>query len=168
LATLRAFLDTFLAPARHRFGRLGPKNSILLERRGWSVFAVVEQENTGRLATVRVASPGASGGTVVDLLFASAGIEDEVTAHAQPFELFPGLLVPVATRGDLIAMKVLSRDDRTRPRDIGDLRSLLANANSSDRERAKLMLETIERRGFHRGRRLCEAFAELLDAQANE
>ncbi|MBT9555459.1 MAG: hypothetical protein IV100_05480, partial [Myxococcales bacterium] len=30
LGTLRAFLDIFLAPVRHRFGRLGPKISILL------------------------------------------------------------------------------------------------------------------------------------------
>jgi hypothetical protein len=31
LATLRAFLDFFLAPVRHRFGLLGPKIINLLE-----------------------------------------------------------------------------------------------------------------------------------------
>jgi hypothetical protein len=79
---------------------------------------VLEQEHTGRLATVRVATPGSSGGTVVDLLFASSGVETEIAERAESFELFPGLVVPVSTRGDLIAMKVLSRDDATRLSDL--------------------------------------------------
>ena len=73
----------------------------------------MEQEATSRLATVRLVSPGqTASGVVVDLLFASSGIEPEIVAAADPLEVFPGVTLPVACRGHLIALKTLSRDDR--------------------------------------------------------
>jgi hypothetical protein len=45
----------------------------------YRLLASIEQEETGRLATVRLGSPPAvSGDVVVDLLFASSGIEPEI------------------------------------------------------------------------------------------
>ena len=62
--TLRAFLDTFLAPVRHRFGRLGPEISTLLLA---SVFGCAEESSVpvGRLArpnSVALVCEGQNGG----------------------------------------------------------------------------------------------------------
>ena len=47
-----------------------------LQGRGYQVLTVVEQTAQGRLATVRLQPPGRSPrGVVIDLLFASSGIE---------------------------------------------------------------------------------------------
>jgi len=52
----------------------------------------VEQEATRRLATIRLIPPGErERGVVVDLLFASSGIEREIVAGAQVVEVMAGL-----------------------------------------------------------------------------
>ena len=91
---------------------------------------------------------------VVDLLFASSGIEPEVAAAAEPLEIVPDVRLPVATVGHLIALKVLARDDATRPQDYADLRSLLATASRTDLESARSAVRLIQERGFHRDRDL--------------
>lgn len=78
---------------------------------GYEVTALVEQEAVGRLATARLALASDPEGPVMDLLFASSGIEQEVVAAAELIELLPGLRVKVAGVAHLIALKVLSRDD---------------------------------------------------------
>ena len=84
-----------------------------LQRGGYQVRAVVEQEERSRFATARLVSPaGAAHGIVVDLLFASSGIEGEVADGAETLEVVPGLQLPVATVGHLLALKTLARDDR--------------------------------------------------------
>src|SRR5688572_14083173 len=51
---------------------------VSLKERGFAILALVEHEALGRLATVRLVSHGeAAAGVVVDLLFASSGIEAE-------------------------------------------------------------------------------------------
>ena len=89
---------------------------------GYELLAAVEQDETGRLATVRLSSPP-GGEVVVDLLFASSGIEPEIARSAEPTEIVPGLTLPIATTGHLIALKLLARDDQSRPQDLADLRA---------------------------------------------
>jgi predicted nucleotidyltransferase len=121
---------------------------------GYRVLATVEQEAVGRLATVRLGVPGeTAAGVVVDLLFASSGIEPEIVASAEPLEVFDGLTVPVARTGDLIALKLLSQDDR-RPQDAIDLQALAAGADDAERTRARNGVAQIVARGFARGRDL--------------
>lgn len=85
---------------------------------GYATLAIIEQETTRRLATARLALPGETArGVVADLLFASSGIEALVVAEAEPLEVLPGVTVPVARTGHLVALKLLSREDRTRPQD---------------------------------------------------
>ena len=136
-----------------------------LIRAGYRVAAQIEQEATGRLATVRLIPPGTAGrsGVVVDLLFASSGIEPELAAAAQLLEVFPGVVVPVATVAHLIALKILARDDRHRPQDRGDLRQLLDVAGEGEIERTREALERIRERGFHRGRDLRSGLESLLE-----
>jgi Nucleotidyl transferase AbiEii toxin, Type IV TA system len=134
-----------------------------LQERGYSVFATVEQQATGRLATVRLIPPGQDPeGIVLDLLFASSGIEPEVTAASELLEVLPGLTLPVARTGHLIALKVLSRDDERRPTDLADLRSLIPRASQEDIEEAERSLSLITKRGYHRDRDLRALFQELL------
>ncbi|MDX1999539.1 MAG: nucleotidyl transferase AbiEii/AbiGii toxin family protein [Thermoanaerobaculia bacterium] len=134
-----------------------------LQARGYSVVAVLEQQATGRLATVRLRPPGGQeGGVVVDLLFASSGVESEVADAAESLEIVPGLVVPVAKIGHLIALKLLARDDRSRPQDSDDLRALVREATEEDLLEARAALTLIEGRGFQRGRALLDLLDDLV------
>ena len=136
-----------------------------LQGRGWRVPTAIEQDAVGRLATVRLAVAAENvGGVVIDLLFASSGIEPEVVAAAEAMDVVPGLSVPVARMGHLIALKVLARDDRTRPQDRVDLVALLGRADAVALGEARTALALVTQRGFHRGRDLPSA----LDAALKE
>lgn len=133
-----------------------------LKSRGYSIDALVEQEAVGRLATVRL-SPSDMDlrGIVVDVLFASSGIEREVVQNAERLRVLEGIEVPVATVGHLIALKVLSRDDVKRSQDLVDLRALLNVASDSDLRLARMALALISERGYARGRDLLRDFESL-------
>ncbi len=130
-----------------------------LNSRGYRILTVLEQEATGRLATVRFQPPeGEAQETILDLLFASSGIEPEIVETATEIEVFPDLKLQVAGVGELLAVKVLARDDKRRPQDLIDIRALLKEATESDLATARRALALIKDRGYHRGRDL---FAEL-------
>jgi hypothetical protein len=132
-----------------------------LVQRGYRLLTALEQDSRGRLAGLRMLSPAVRGtNVVVDLMFASSGIESEIVAAAEPLEIFSGLVVPVATKGHLIALKVLARDDEHRPQDRIDLRELLRVASDEDLAQAVAALELITVRGFNRGRGLMALLGE--------
>jgi hypothetical protein len=133
---------------------------------GYRIESLVEQEAVGRLATARLTRGDEARAPVIDLLFASSGIEPEVVRDATPLEVLPRLTLPVARTGDLLALKVLSRDDERRPQDLVDLRALLKVSSSPDLERAKVSMQLITARGFNRGRDLASALDGLLRAPA--
>jgi predicted nucleotidyltransferase len=136
-----------------------------LQSRGYATVAVLEQEVAGRLATVRL-RPHVEGnlGVLVDLLFASSGIEPEIARMAEPLEILPGLSLPVARIGHLIALKLLARDDRQRPQDLDDLHALLKEAGPYDLAEAREALHLIGERGYNRGKDLGAEFDRLLSA----
>ncbi len=134
---------------------------------GYRMLASIEQDDTGRLATVRLASPLSGGEVVVDLLFASSGIEPEIAAAAEITDVVPGLRLPIATTGHLIALKLLARDDRERPQDQADLRALDAVSTPADYQDALEAVELISARGYDRGRDLVSALSHL-EASAGE
>lgn len=133
-----------------------------LRGRDYGVDALVEQDAVGRLATVRLTRSRQLQAPVIDLLFASSGIEGEVVGEAEPIELLRGLTIGVARSGHLIALKVLSRDDVTRPQDLVDLRALLRVASDAELARARHALVLISERGYHRGRHLMSEMERLL------
>ncbi|MGH9390684.1 MAG: nucleotidyl transferase AbiEii/AbiGii toxin family protein [Vicinamibacteria bacterium] len=134
-----------------------------LKAAGYSIDALVEQEAVGRLATVRLSPTGADlSGIVVDLLFASSGIEREVVRNAERIRVLEGIEVPVARVGHLIALKVLSRDDVKRPQDLVDLRALLKAASDAALNQARTACALISERGYARGRDLLRDFESLL------
>ena len=130
---------------------------------GFSVVSLVEQTAALRLATARLRSSEVGRrGIFVDLLFASSGIEAEVAAAAEDVEIAPGLSLPIARVGHLIALKALARDDRHRPQDYDDLRALALVASHEELERARAAVQAIEALGFARGRRLSADLESLL------
>lgn len=132
---------------------------------GFRALAIVEQEATHRLATARLAPSGdIPPGLMLDLLFASSGIEAEICAEAELLEVFPGSFVPVARIHHLLALKVLSRDDQTRPQDAVDLRQLMSVAHASDLTGALDAVRLIQARGFHRSRDLVQALRDAWHA----
>ncbi len=134
-----------------------------LMARHYQAIAVVEHDTVDRLAMVRLVPPGErSEGVVVDLLFASSGIEPELTAQSERMEVLGGVVVPVAALGHLLALKLLARDDERRPQDAVDLRALLAVADDRERARALEAVWTIQARGFARGRDLVSLLSDLV------
>ncbi len=85
-------------------------------------------------------------------------------AAADPIEAVPGFTLPVARLGHLIAVKVLARDERTRPQDRVDLAALLNRADAAALVEARESLAVVTEREFQRGRDLLAA----LDAAIND
>ncbi|MCC7371793.1 MAG: nucleotidyl transferase AbiEii/AbiGii toxin family protein [Chloroflexi bacterium] len=71
------------------------------------------------------------------------------------------LRLPVASIGHLIALKVLSRNDDTRPQDIIDLHSLLTEATAADLAVAEEALTLITERGYHRDKDLRAEYEQV-------
>ena len=135
-----------------------------LRGRGYSIVAIAEQEAVRRLATLRLLPPGErSGGVIVDLLFASCGIEREVVKASEPIEVIPGLTIQVALGSHLLAMKILSRDDVKRPQDLADIRLLLKAAKDKDLEATQAALQLIHMRGFNRDKDLLRELKALTE-----
>lgn len=126
---------------------------------GYEVRAIVEHEALGRLATARLIAPG--GRVLVDLLFASSGIEESVVREAERIEIIEGLEILVARTGHLIALKLLARDDRHRPQDYDDLLALKARASEADWRLAELAVAAITDTGAARGRDLARSLEQL-------
>jgi len=127
--------------------------------RDYQPGAVIEHQS-GRLATVRLSHLGSTA-SFTDLLFASCGIEPEIVTNAERLEVLPELVIPVATTGHLIAMKLLARDDRLRPADADDINALATIAREPDWVEARAAVELITQRGYGRGRDLDGALAAL-------
>lgn len=134
-----------------------------LRARGYDLEMTLEQTAVDRLSTVRLRRGDSS--ALVDLLFASSGIEPEIVAAAEPIAIEVGLTVPVATRAHLIALKLLSRDDARRYQDAVDLDGLVAHASPAELDLARSAVKLIARRGYHRGRDLEAALDELVGAR---
>lgn len=117
-----------------------------------------EHGESRRLATVRMVSPPREGrGLDVDLMFASSGVETEIVQAAETLEVFPRFYLPVVLAGDLLALKVLAG----RPKDEEDARVLLRALTLAELQRARDILQLIDRRGYHRGKDLLLELAKL-------
>ena len=126
---------------------------------GFALVNAIEHEATGRLAAVRLQrSPGEE----IDLMFALTGIEGDVVQAAEPVEVLSGRTARTATIGHLVAMKLLSVDDR-RPRDAQDLVALLARCDASEQRRAERAVAAIVEAGTARGRPLVDDLRRWME-----
>lgn len=128
---------------------------------GYLTDDVFEQEDSKRMATVRMISPGANP-MFVDLLFASSGIENEIVNSAEEGRLFSNIIIRVATIPALIALKVLSAQE-SRMRDIVDLQSLFEVAKPEDIIEARGLLDLITERGYNRDKDLQKTLDRYLE-----
>lgn len=133
-----------------------------LQQRGYRVLAIVEHTANARLATARLLPPGeGEEGMLVDLLFASSGIEPELVAAALELDVGGAAPVRVVRAGHLVALKLLSHDPDARPQDGVDLHALRVVLDDDERARAREACALITARGCDRGRdllALLEAF----------
>jgi predicted nucleotidyltransferase len=113
-----------------------------LRRRGYQW-----QSSFGNALTSLSVPDGPPAGLRLDLLFSLAGIEDRVARAAETLTVLPHLEMPVARRGDLIAMKLLAAREPTREHDRRDLRHLLRGASGDDLEQAQSAIDWLVRRG---------------------
>ncbi len=123
---------------------------------GYRAMVSVEHETQKRLSTIRLASPE---GVKVDLLFASSGIEAEITSRAIR-ESLPSGELPVARCEELLALKVLSMGD-DRLQDRVDGQRLLTLGRDLDLSVVRANLALITERGFHRNQDLPAKLASL-------
>lgn len=131
-----------------------------LRSRGYHPVEVLEQDYVERMSGVRLVSSGSD--VVVDLLFASSGIETEIVAEADHLEVLPHLSAPVATTAHLIALKVLAG----RNQDLTDLGYLIPAASTADLDAARDAVQLIQARGFNREQD-CVADLEKLTTDLN-
>ncbi len=127
-----------------------------LRSRGYYPVEVLEQDYVERLSGVRLARNGSD--VIVDLLFASSGIENEIVAGADRLEVLPRLTVPVATTPHLIALKVLAG----RSQDLTDLGYLIPSASSAELDAAREAVRLIQARGFNRGQDVAADLETLI------
>jgi hypothetical protein len=135
---------------------------VRLRSRGYAPVEILEQDYVERLSGVRLKRQGSD--TVVDLLFASSGIENDVVASAEPLEALPGIKVPVATTAHLIALKVLAR----RNQDLTDLGYLIPAASAVELDAAREAVKLIQIRGFDRGQDVLADLEALVAEVADE
>lgn len=134
-----------------------------LRQRGYrDAGQMLEHDVTGRLATMRMTGPVAD--AVVDLIFASTGIEQEIAAGATVVDVLPGVSVRVASVAHLLAMKILAG----RLQDDADAASLLGQASRADLAAARDALRLITARGTHRQKPLIEHFERLVERAARD
>jgi predicted nucleotidyltransferase len=130
---------------------------------GYRILALLEQQTTGRLSTVRMIPPGGDEeGVIVDLLFAACGIEPEIVDAGEIMQIATDVMTPVARPEHLIAMKVLSRNDTRRPNDRADLVALLARSSQAQIATAKALLQLIAARGYERDKRLLDDLEQIV------
>lgn len=128
-------------------------------RYGFRPEADIHDSEADRLHNMRLNSPllpdadPDEGQPIVDLLFATSGIESETVAAATPAPVFPGLTLPTARIPHLIAMKLLSESDE-RLQDRIDLQHLIAAATDADLAQVPSLLDLITQRGYHRDKNL--------------
>lgn len=127
-----------------------------LRARDYQPVEVLEQDYVKRLSGVRLAHKDSD--VVVDLLFASSGIENEVVASADRLEVLPRLTVPVATTAHLIAMKALAG----RNQDLTDLSYLIPAASPADLDDAREAVKLIQIRGFNREQDVVADLEQLI------
>jgi len=127
-----------------------------LRGRGYHPAEILEQEYVERLSGVRLERNGSD--VIMDLLFASSGIENEVVASATRVEVLPQLSAPVATTGHLIALKTLAG----RNQDLADLGLLIPAASAADIDEAREAVRLIHVRGFNREQDVAADLDKLL------
>lgn len=118
-------------------------------QKGYDLKGTIEDAVKDVLRGSRLIPPGQPDEQIiVDVLFRTCGIEDEVVAFASNVEILPGLTIPVAQTGHLIAMKILSQGNVAREQDTVDLAALTRAASVEDLQYARKGILLMQERGY--------------------
>lgn len=98
----------------------------------------------------------------LDLIFHLSGIESDVARDAENLAVLPGLEMPIARLGDLIALKLLAAREPEREHDHRDLRALVAHASAEDLLRARSSIELLVARNMASAGELEATLAALV------
>lgn len=120
-----------------------------LIKRGANLEFTLDQDEQKRLSMVSLKFDKVSH-TSIDLLFASSGIETEITQNAELLEAFPNIIIPVASLAHLAALKLLSVSIK-RMKDLSDLNALKEVMTPQDLELTLEACRLIKSRGYNRG-----------------
>ena len=120
-----------------------------------------QQDFGAAMTSLLVPREGGTAELRLDLLFSLTGIESEVARSAERLTIVPGLELPVACRGDLIALKLLSAKEPGREHDWRDVRALASGASVADLQRARASIASLVARGAAPAGRLEDALAGL-------
>lgn len=136
--------------------------------KGYRPLAEMDRNDRPRLATMRMIPPGHTldeidrgEATIIDLLFACCGIEEEVVATAEPLVVVADVIAPVAQIPHLLAMKCLSHG-KHRPLDLVDIQSLILRATIVELSEARRLVKLIESRRFNDRRPLSTEFERYI------
>lgn len=121
------------------------------------------QSDLGSRMTSFLIPEGPDAGLRLDVLFSLTGIEPEVASRAAIIEVIPGLELPVASLGDLIALKALGAGEPGREHDWRDLRALVARSSREDLVIARAAIALIGARGHASANQLEARLATVLD-----
>lgn len=88
-------------------------------------------------------------------------MEPEIVAGAEPSEILPGRVLPVARAGQRVILKLLARVE-TRPADAADLISLRPVLTLEDEAEVRGLARLITERGYHRDRDLTALVDDYL------
>jgi hypothetical protein len=135
--------------------------TFLLQRGYSKPFILMHTEPTRRMGWRLITSSTRGSELPLDILSSACGIEHQIVDKSLKLEVLPGVWLPVAALGHLIAMKILSHRDISRLQDRVDLLALLTVAQRKDIELAKEALTQIMRIGYANDRNL------LAELQAN-
>lgn len=130
-----------------------------LRQAGYQPLTSLEHAAQDRLATIRLRSRT---GIVVDLLFASSGIEPEIVDRAEIVDLPDVGTIGVARSEELLAMKILSMTPK-RLQDRIDAQNLILFHPALDLAAVRDNLRLITERGYHRDRDLPALLDEVLE-----
>jgi len=137
--------------------------------KGFRIETVLEHKPSDSIALVIFSSPTSDKIPYrVDLIFMQTGIEKEVVENSVVFKVDKKSELRVASVGHLIALKVLSMDDKKRPQDRLDIANLLKVADKNDLETAKKALDLITKREFNQKKDLLQRFKVLQEIYVQE
>ena len=140
------------------------KLALSMQREGYQLTTVIEQEVHGIVGTLRFRDPRErSEEPSIDLLCGSCGIEREVVEEATFVSMAQGIEIPVARLPHLLAMKVLSEND-VRVQDRADIQALMHVASDAELDEARQLLQLITERGFQREKDLGQTFSKFAQA----
>lgn len=157
-AEARATLDVDVAIAVDgREGARGVVESLRAVGYRW-------QRDLGTFMSSFLVPEGPEAGLRLDVLFSLSGLEAQVADRAERIAVLPGIELPVALTGDLIALKLLAAGEPGREHDWRDLRALLKRSVPADRELARSGIAVLAREEPEKGRELTARLEKLLAA----